>query len=574
MLPCRGSRRWVYVSKTTTLCCWTALLSCTAFRPPYRELRFHRSLLLRRDAALRLQLPLRAMAQGWQAGDVEQDFARLEQAIDLANAGQNAQYQERMDTLDYISRQRRPISSDLIQFVGKPLVASFVCAILLKSTNHQNIAGCLLHKALPYASILHFWCLVVLPPMFLLGVGLWNSRCQSTPYVPPHATEPTVRASHVYSNSENPATSTRDYTTCLVEQWTSSIVGSILCAKFWMVGTNTQLHWIVQLMTRFGALASLHQYPKLWFELIRNEQLRPLSWRACFLRTITRLQCTQWLAAVDLALFMANGQRSWPLICLCYGSSLVAIGFTVFALQLDRVRNLQLRPPPVQTMARAALLGWAVKHRKSIRSAFLKALYDIQSLSFVEFCVYFPWVPLGRNCAIGVALLAPLYHIWAIMQLVRIQLTHGLSLAMDSDSYEDAIRRIDGSETGNVDKHMQKLWRYKLSWREPQRIRVTLNNWRRSFWYWMLVSGSVEDKLRREYRTNCKSEAQLRGLTVLQRVAKDRSRDPTVFSDRSEWKQKAMDRIAKRHQDDYDAKTFNVRGFRCPRTADALLYGC
>jgi hypothetical protein len=430
----------------------------------------------------------------------------------------------------------------------------------------------LLHKALPYASILHFWCLVVLAPMFMLGVGLWNSRCQSTPYVPSHVTERNAVTPLVNSDSENPATSTRDYVACLLEQWCSAIVGSVVCAKFWMVGTNTQLHWMVQLMTRLGALASLHQYPKLWFELIRKEQPRPLSWRASFLQRITRLQCTQWLAAVDLALIMAQGHRSWPCICLWYGSSLVAIGCTVFALQHERVWNLQLRPPPVQTMARAALLGWAFKHRNSLSCAFLKALDDIQSLSFVEFCVYFPWAKLGRNCAIALALLAPLCHVWAIVQLVRVQLAHGLSLAMDSDSYEDAIRRIDGNAPEMLDKQEQKLWRYKLSWREPQRIRATLNNWRRSFWYWMLVSGSVEDKLLREYRTNRITEAKLRGLTVLQQVAKVRSRDPALFPDRSKWKQNAMDRIAKRHQDDYDAKTFNVRSFRCPTTAVTLSY--
>jgi hypothetical protein len=514
------------------------------------------------------------MEQSWQAGDVEQDFSRLEQAINLANAEQNAQHQERLDTLDYMSRQRRPLSPDLIQFVSKPLVASFVCALLLKSMSQQNIAGRLLHKALPCASILHFWCLVVLAPIFMLGVSLWTSRCQSTRCAPSNTTEPTVLASQMYSDSENPATSTRDYATCLLEQWSTSIVGSILCAKCWMVNTDAQLHWMLQLMTRFGALASLHQYPKLWFELIRNEQPRPLSWRVCFLQCITRLQCTQWLAAVDLALIMAHGQRSWPCICLWYGSSLTAVGFTVFALQLDRVRNLQLRPPPAQTMARAALLGWAFKHRNSIGSAFLKVLDDIQSLSFVEFCVYFPWVPVGRNCAIAVALLAPLCHIWAIMHLVRVKFTHGLSLAMDNDSYEDALRRIDGSGAEKLNLREQKLWRYKLSWREPQRIRTTLNNWHRSFWYWMLVSGSVEDKLHREYRTNRIGEAKFRGSTVLQQVAKVRSRDPTFFPDRSKWKQKAMDRIAKRHQDDYDAKTFNVRGFVCPRTADTLLSAC
>ena len=41
-------------------------------------------------------------------------------------------------------------------------------------------------------------------------------------------------------------------------------------------------------------------------------------------------------------------------------------------------------------------------------------------------------------------------------------------------------------------------WRYRLRWREPERIQSIMEKTAGNWFYWLVIAGSVEDKLERE----------------------------------------------------------------------------
>jgi hypothetical protein len=97
-------------------------------------------------------------------------------------------------------------------------------------------------------------------------------------------------------------------------------------------------------------------------------------------------------------------------------------------------------------------------------------------------------------------------------------------------------------------------YRYRLEWREPERLSQTLSNWKGGLSYWLLFEGGVEDQLRKEFQANQKGEAYKRGLSVLQRCQEDMKKNPTSPQpNQSEWKKEAMERIAAKHEADYNS---------------------
>lgn len=505
-------------------------------------------------------------------GDVKKDLNLLEQAIAFANADQDLQHQERIETLNYFAQQRRPVGPDIVQFLLRPLLFSFSLATILKLLVGSNLLlGRLCRRGVHTASVVHFWSLVVLAPILLLCTKRWTAARSHQPQQVTVPAELKGLDSEYYhfmttTDWEDPATSTRDYVTCLLEQWVSTVVG-IAIVSLCFTGNNTQLAFLVRIVVRCGVLASLHQYPKLWFELVRSKQPRPIPWPVWATQSLAKLLYTPWFAAVDLALLASQQQQlQWSSMSLSYGSGLVLTALLAFAARFvtpDKKRLMQALQfrPPVRLMTRAATLGWFFGRRQHIIDSFLSGAATLRALSIEEILVYFPWQRVATGVGLGVALIGPICHILAARKLVRIQYTHGLSLAMDVDCFKRAAG-TNGTVTANDEERGEQrlLWRYKFTWREPQRIRVTLDQWRRGFLYWLLFSGSVEEKLRKEYRSKRQSETKSRGLTVLQRVAEERAKNPNApMPDRTQWKKNAMDKVAQKHQDDYALKTFEVR---------------
>lgn len=123
---------------------------------------------------------------------------------------------------------------------------------------------------------------------------------------------------------------------------------------------------------------------------------------------------------------------------------------------------------------------------------------------------------------------------------------HSLSLTRDPIEFQTLL----GNQQER-DKHYN--WRYRLTWREPQRVHVIVNNLRSKLEYWLFVAGSVQDKLQKETEAERIKHLQSSGGKLWDMIKKDQDQNlnPKI-SDRTQWKKQAMDRLADIYQKDYD----------------------
>ena len=164
--------------------------------------------------------------------------------------------------------------------------------------------------------------------------------------------------------------------------------------------------------------------------------------------------------------------------------------------------------------------------------------------------------------AILLASIGPCVHLAAYRRLVRVSRCDGLSLAGWQD---DGSRPLQNSPSEHDARTV--VWRWRLQWREPRRVLDVAKQWRDDFFYWLFLSGSVQEKVRRELDSKRQysrrqGPAHQRGLAVLQRMARDRAseRDYGMPSaDRMQWKLAAMDRLSRVHKKNYERNTIEVR---------------
>ena len=111
-----------------------------------------------------------------------------------------------------------------------------------------------------------------------------------------------------------------------------------------------------------------------------------------------------------------------------------------------------------------------------------------------------------------------------------------------------------GSET---EMGQRMKWRYRIEWRDEKRLKPLLKEWISGWDYWLFVKGSVSEKLEIERVEKLKAELK-KGKMVWEKV----QADGFPMSNRQRWKADAMDRVAKKHQEDYDNKTFEVSSLK------------
>jgi hypothetical protein len=200
--------------------------------------------------------------------------------------------------LDNFAAQRRPIRHDVQTFVLGPLALAWIMTL----TKNVRLTA-ILQRGLD----VQFWSTVVAAPI------VWLLVKRRSPFVPmPEELEridPEYRhfVTHLV-DWEDSRTSCRDYVLTLLENWTSSVAATALLG-IWLLCTK-QRHApvplaMVQLLTRLGAIASLHQFPKLLYDLRR--QPRPLDWHTFMMQRLTRfvLSVTPIAIASDLSKLLA-----------------------------------------------------------------------------------------------------------------------------------------------------------------------------------------------------------------------------------------------------------------------------
>jgi len=143
------------------------------------------------------------------------------------------------------------------------------------------------------------------------------------------------------------------------------------------------------------------------------------------------------------------------------------------------------------------------------------------------------------------AALGPLAHLMAIKRLFRVQKTHDISLATERETLRSILSNA---------KEMSKRtkWRYRLNWREPQRLTDTIPTILDNAVYRLFFQGTVPDKLMKE------SQATIRRSVFDEcnnRIAStERGKNVPIPS--TEWKSRAMEVLASEHQRDYDSGNF------------------
>lgn len=507
-----------------------------------------------------------AFSDEWQAGDVYRDLDRLEQAINFANKEENLQHMKRIEMLKYSAKQRRPLNPDAKRYILAPLALAFIFRIL-----HEIPAIKLSLRLFTTCMDLHFWTIVVGCPILLL-VGKLVSKSEPDPK-PRERVEPETRLERVeegdllgieganldYSSTfwrlntdwENPETSSSDHVLFLLEYWVSAVLGMAfiggiqLLTKFHM-GMSIKL-WlsIAQFLTRLGAMASLYQYPRQMFELLRSQQPRPLGFFPFLLQYLVRLMfvCAPFGIASDLFKGLIHLQKH----------SLVALYTSVSTLLFGTwIRMQNIEPGVFQLLDKksfgqklvqnlAVLAFWKkpfqnLKHR--MQSYTIQCLQRYMRLDSVLTC-------FSIFCLGLMPILSPIIHLTAVRNLFRIVYTHNLSLALEANVFKASL------ENEAKMREMMK-WRYRLEWRDEKRLLQLLREWKSGLPYWFFREGTVNEKLILDLREARTGRASMEGNHILDRLKVD---DMPMF-DRDQLKVDAMKRLAEKHQADYESGSY------------------
>jgi hypothetical protein len=517
----------------------------------------------------------------WTAGNVEEDFLNLERAIALSVADQALQQQERLDMLDHFARQRRPLRDDVRNRVLAPLLASFLLTSLVRVPNLQSKD---LLRLVGAACDLHFWTVYIAAPAVFLSIVSFRNRATSNQdsQSPPSPVR-TMKSSgkHRRSLSSFPQLSVfgeevstdpalADPVLCLLEQWCSASLGMIAVAPFLLRHLiDPRVASGLMLMTKVAAFVSLHQFPLLHYRVLRPDQPRPISLPVWAVACLAKSRLLPWSLVPDLVRLGLSW--SWPQAAVAH----VAVAAAVSAIMYGAPRRLSgNHPRPLLPRPRllAAILAatWTARNSHLLRTAASRLVRASMRSDPAALALASPgqlWDAartLLVPCAVLLAAIGPCVHVAAYRRLVRVSHCDGLSLA---DWQDNGSRPRHSPSTQDA----RIMWRWRLHWRDPRRVLDVARQWRDDFFYWLFLSGSVQEKLRRELDSKRQhtrqGPAHQRGLAVLQRMARDRAAEREYGippADRTQWKQAAMDRLARAHKKNYERNSIDVR----------ILLGC
>ncbi|GAX29472.1 hypothetical protein FisN_16Hh086 [Fistulifera solaris] len=305
-----------------------------------------------------------------------------------------------------------------------------------------------------------------------------------------------------------------DIRTCLLEQWATAVMGTFL---FGASISSAHRFWI-----RLAALWSIHQFPRLLYEL--QETPRPVDGLSYTLQKILPMLCSPWWWAAELGCSglltptVAGGIASALLLAYVYPS-------------LIQHRNVIVKSLVLGVVGRYYV--WNQKETLWYTVQWLATLNSVGHLMAL-LAAFGSWI--GPWIVPVVALMGPWLHLKAFNQLIQVKLIHNVSLDMNAEQMEAALAKPPN-------------WYYSLQWREPRRMRQVLRAAKDRFLYHLLFAGSVQEKIRQENRKIVRQQ-ELKGNRIWERIA---------FSDATQWKANAMERMSNQHKYDYERGKYEVR---------------
>ncbi|CAB9528106.1 expressed unknown protein [Seminavis robusta] len=521
----------------------------------------------------------------WEVGDVEEDLTRLDYSISLDNAEDNLKYQERQEVLDAFAAQRRLLLPDMHRFVTRTLQWSLIFVLLKRFIKHSKadnqLATLVGTRLMTLPWDIHFWAITVLTPIVFLKI----KRRVLAPPAPIPSDVQHLPLSYVESSPEidweNPQTSCRDNVLCLAEQWSSAVTGvaylgifQILCRALVRVPAvadipilrnlrfvpvfSAPLMAAVQFVTRLSAMVSVFQFPKLLFELQRKQQPRPLKMGVAILQQLIG-SLLKWGMPVGLASDLSQVLAPLPrrsLIAI-YGAAFAFLSAMEMRYNPSRKpsqipsKTKRERAPLVRFLDIVASLGFsAVVLVASAYIAMLGIFHKPAALPRIS------WLAVATYGALLFSMIGPFCHLAAFQRIVDIVHTHDLSLTTEPEAMQETLN--------NPQKRQERYqWRHRLRWREPRRIDTVAGNPWSTFWHWVFISGSIEEKLYqmdediREKERN-KQDDLLQQANIWKRLEKEKEHEipGTPPPDRRVWKDAAMKRVAEFHQQDFEANKY------------------
>jgi len=475
----------------------------------------------------------------WQAGNFQNDYNILQKAMAMQSAMGNLQQRQRWYILDYgFARNRRPLIKDLLKAIciigGWTVLFITGCASesfchLSKAWEHMTWFS-KIHIAATHfivnLSHLHHW---IVGMMFPLCMFAWtksgrfpSARILEEYFKPkgPLSDAPKFFYTSDLAKKRSNDKDTGDYVLCLIENWSSAII------PFFAVGLYSGLSQLsnrkkiddfinsdtrqlgtalllvpalCRLLARLGAAAALHQYPSLLFELRRNDQPRPLPRSTAYMqRGVSTF--LKWLpvgVASDLAIMMST---------------------------ILRKSNIAGRGTVSPSIAAISLLST------------------------------FP----------------PITHLIALMRIVRISRCSAISLSEATTFKEpNQDERVEINVTDEEREEVQ--WRYQLRWRTPKRVSETVRSWMNYFLTGHAPLLSMNDwkdqPLRFDDFATEGAYSLFRGKSNNTDTRQDNDLIPhadsiteslsLIFRDRGAAIQNATRARCNKHQESYDAKTFD-----------------
>lgn len=461
----------------------------------------------------------------WQARNIYDDLDRLRQSIAKDQAQDRLQEIQRRQLMNTFAANRRPLFRDLRRFLLIPILSALLLTGLSPLSNDVRrirlIAGLVFR--------VEFWVIVVAAPMSLL-LQAYRSFPSTSTSKEDEGRLPPRRARALYSTliqldaPEDPKS--HETVMHLLEQWVSAVAGTALlgaCFAITQTGRTYARLWPwLRFTTRLGVIASLHQYPKLLYDLRR--QVRPLNKFECRLQQLSKrmLQLSLFGLTFDLSEMMLRTLPRAVLLSLCV--VLIMLCDLKRMVKPSDASTLQGLLQEVATKA----TGW-FPYLVSGRLLWLFPFSKVRTLLL--------WGVLP----IGLSITAPLLHLVAVLRLGRIQHTHNLSLANKDTKF---ILQDPEALTERM------KWRYRLEWRQPTlRVGQAVLSFVDDFVYRLFFQGGVQDK----FLESSQQQIQRDTKDLEEKVQELDEMDPM---DSTKWKEGSMKNLAREHQRDYNNESF------------------
>ena len=465
--------------------------------------------------------------QEWEAGDVYRDLKFLRLAIAQSNSFTNLDEACRLHRLQYMYESKRPVLKDLLTHVLSPIALALVLA-------QQSINGTgrirQFFKSYFMVTELYHVAMTLLAP-FLFWIVLGKKHFQMDSEEKKDLDERAMWKTPILKR--NPELDCQDVPLCILEQMVSStMLTTIFNAVILLADIRRSDKYIftrqgafipaatesltfpiamasMSLISLLGSLASLHQYPKLYYELMRDNQPRPLTLRVS---SVQKLIKTTFQTAP-----------------LAVTGSLTRI-IVLLRMFVDR-RN---------------------KRRRWIAPQVFIWNYN---------CVSKWWF-----LPVFIALVPPLIYLITFCKLIR---TTKEPIVSMSTPYEDAKAHLESDDN----KSLFQKWRWYLAWRSPRRVRYTLMSWWKLFVAeyvspydrnpTLLYNPAFSSSIRMADGFALKRKGSQLPIeesrnAILRTHAQYMKENPHLpRPDRSLWIARSLDKMAQLHQESYDAKTFD-----------------